>query len=284
MRISLTPLLLAAQLGFLLAVTHRIRAPDPDRLAAGRVYGLVAWIGVYASGTAVLGAAGLFVSEALLPFLPALWLQVLTVAACVVPVVASRELRESLRAILDRTPWSWFAGLQALRISALGTAFKTWAGEFPVYFELLVGVPDLAFGLSAVWVARRAARGQVSARTFLRWNLLGALVIVPGAPLLLQLGLPGPLQVFPALPDARAVFTWPMALAPMVVVPLFVLLNLGVAWRLWESARASGHRRRDPLATHREHPRARAVQPAPARRLVQRPEPHRQPLPPRSSR
>lgn len=66
------------------------------------------------------------------------------------------------------------------------------------------------------------------------WNLVGALVIVPSAPVLLQLGLPGPLQVFPATPDARAVFSFPMSIAPMIGVPLLVLTNLCVAWRLWE--------------------------------------------------
>ena len=70
------------------------------------------------------------------------------------------------------------------------------------------------------------------------WNLIGALVIVPSAPILLQLGLPGPLQVFTSLPDARAVFTYPMSIAPMIGVPLFVLINLWVAWRLWERSRA----------------------------------------------
>ena len=69
------------------------------------------------------------------------------------------------------------------------------------------------------------------------WNLIGALVIVPSAPILLQLGLPGPLQVFTSLPDARAVFTYPMSIAPMIGVPLFVLINLWVSWRLWERQR-----------------------------------------------
>ena len=66
------------------------------------------------------------------------------------------------------------------------------------------------------------------------WNLVGALVIVPAAPTLLQLGLPGPLQVFSYLPDARAVLTYPMSIAAIVGVPVFVLINLLVFWRLWE--------------------------------------------------
>ena len=83
-------------------------------------------------------------------------------------------------------------------------------------------------------MGRRAQRGEISRRGFFYWNLVGALVIVPAAPILLQLGLPGPIQVFESLPDARAVFTYPMSIAPMMGVPLFVLVNLGVAWQLWE--------------------------------------------------
>ena len=132
----------------------------------------------------------------------------------------------------------WFAYFHALRITALGTAAKTAGGEFPLYFEILVGIPDLLFGISALWIAHRARQGLLSESTFLRWNLLGALIIVPSAPILLQLGLPGPLQVFTALPDARAVYAYPMSIAPMIGVPLFVLVNLAVAWRFWERSRA----------------------------------------------
>ena len=60
---------------------------------------------------------------------------------------------------------------------------------------------------------------------------------MPAAPIVLQLGLPGPMQLFTGLPDARAVFAYPMSIAPMIGVPLFVLLNLGAAWRLWERER-----------------------------------------------
>ncbi len=90
----------------------------------------------------------------------------------------------------------------------------------------------------AFWIARKAKHGENSKKSFLFWNLVGALVIVPAAPIVLQLGLPGAVQVFTSLPDARAVFTYPMSIAAMIGVPLFVLINLLVAWRLWESSKA----------------------------------------------
>jgi hypothetical protein len=201
---------------------------------AASVWVYLTWLAAYGVLTSVLGARGVYISEALLPTLPGLWLQVVTMAVVVAPVVAVASLRDALRRIVDLSPWHWFAWFHALRISALGTAYKTAIGEFPLHFELGVGVPDLLFGLSAVWVARKTRRGELSERGFLIWNLLGVGVILPAAPILIQLGLPGPLQV---LTDSRAVLTYPMSIAPMLGVPLFISINLCVAWRLWERRR-----------------------------------------------
>lgn len=231
MQLSLAPILLAIELGFLLALVRHGGRTAP---VGGPAHAYWLWLVAYGVTASALGAHGVYIAEGLLRWLPALWLQVVTVAACVMPVLWSERVRADLRQIADATPWHWFAYFHALRIAALGTVYKTWIGEFPAYFELLVGVPDLLFGMSAVWVGRKAQRGEISRREFFYWNLLGALVIVPAAPILLQLGLPGPMQIFESLPDARAVFTYPMCIASMVGVPLFVLVNLGVAWRLWE--------------------------------------------------
>jgi hypothetical protein len=157
----------------------------------------------------------------------------------VLPLVLFDRVRDGMGRIVDTTPWHWIAYFHGLRIAALGTAYKTILGQFPAYFEILVGIPDLLFGLSAFWIVRKAKRGEIDEKGFMVWNLVGALIIVPSAPILLQLGLPGPVQVFTSLPDARAVFTYPMSIAPMIVVPLFVLINFWVAWRLWERSRTS---------------------------------------------
>ena len=237
MQLSLTPILLAIELGFLFFLAWRCGrlAPTPGNM--GAVYAYLLWIAAYGIITSILGARGVYISDALLQTLPGFWLQLMTVAAAVLPLVLFHSLRSGLRRIVDLTPWHWFAYFHGLRIGALGTAYKTMIGQFPEYFEYWVGIPDLLFGASAFWIAKKAKRGELSHKSFLVWNLVGALVIVPAAPILLQLGLPGPVQVFTSLPDARAVFTFPMSIAPMIGVPLFVLINLGVAWRLWERSR-----------------------------------------------
>ncbi len=236
MQLSLTPILVAVELGFVAVLAWRMgRITAPGSVTP--VYLFIVWIAAYAVLTSVLGARGVYISDDLLRWLPALWLQVITVAVCVLPVMLFPTLRNAMRRIVDVTPWHWFAYFHGLRIGALGTAYKTMIGEFPLSFEIGVGIPDLLYGLSAFWIAAKAKRGALTERTFLVWNLIGALIIVPAAPILLQLGLPGPLQVFTASPDARAVFTYPMSIAPMIGVPLFVLINLWVAWRLWERGR-----------------------------------------------
>lgn len=249
--LALTPLLIALELGFLAAATARARRIGMPAEEARAVFALLAWIAAYALLTSWLGARGVFVSDRLLRWLPGFWLQLVTVAVCVGPVLGSGMLREGLRGLVDRTPWSGWAGFHGLRLTALGTLLGAAAGTFPVYFAVAVGVPDLLFGASALWVAWRAHRGRLGRRRFLAWNVLGALVIVPAAPVLLQLGLPGPFHVFEASPDARAVFTYPMSIAPMIGVPLFVLVHACVAWRLLERGRSGSpgsHHPRAPVA------------------------------------
>lgn len=234
MSLSLTPFLLAVEFGFLFFIAWRCgqRGALPD----GRVpiYVYLLWLIAYGVASSIAGAHGLYICEELLRWLPGLWLQLITVAVFVVPILSSTAVRNGLRRIVDTTPLHWFAYFHAMRIAALGTAAKTASGEFPVYFELFVGIPDLLFGLSALWIGGRLRRGKLSERGFMLWNMLGALLIVPSAPILLQLGLPGPLYVFDSVPDARAVFTYPMSIAPMIGVPMFVLMNILLTWRLWE--------------------------------------------------
>ncbi len=234
MSLSLTPFLLAVEFGFLFFIAWRCGRRGALPGGALPVYTYLMWLIAYGVASSVAGARGLYVCEALLRWLPGLWLQLITVAVFVVPVLLSSSVRNGLRRIVDTTPLHWFAYFHAMRIAALGTAAKTVSGEFPLYFEIFVGIPDLLFGFSALWIGSRLRRSAMSERGFMLWNLLGALLIVPSAPILLQLGLPGPLYVFDGVPDARAVFTYPMSIAPMIGVPMFVLMNILLAWRLWE--------------------------------------------------
>lgn len=129
MQLSLTPLLLAIELGFLFALAWRCRQIDGARGPTAPVFLYLAWITAYAIVSGVLGARGAYVDDRLLAWWPGLWLQLVTVAACVGPVVLLARVRQGLRQIVDVTPLHWFAGFQVLRIAALGTPTKPWSGS-----------------------------------------------------------------------------------------------------------------------------------------------------------
>lgn len=232
MNLSLTPFLLITELAFLLFV---FRNAKPNRnVPPWRLMAFWVWIVFYAGVATYLGYEGVYVSEALLNYYPGFWLQSITIAACITPVLMSPGLRHDLRSAVDATMWEHWIYFNMLRLSAVGTLVGASRSSFPIYFELLVGIPDLLFALSTFWILKRTKADCLSSRQFFYWNLIGAFVIVPAAPILLQLGLPGPLQVFDSQPDASAVFAFPMSVAAMIGVPLFVLVNLLVAWRLFE--------------------------------------------------
>ncbi|QDU10283.1 hypothetical protein [Gimesia aquarii] len=232
MKLSLTPFLLLAELAFLLFVFRN--ANRKNGFPYWRLLVFWLWIVIYAGMATYLGYKGVYVSEALLNYFPGFWLQLITVTSCVAPVLLSPGLRHDLRSAVDATMWEHWIYFNMLRLAAVGTLVGASRNSFPIYFELLVGIPDLLFALSTFWILKRTKADRLSSRQFYYWNLIGAFVIVPAAPILLQLGLPGPLQVFNAQPDARAVFAFPMSIAAMIGVPLFVLVNLLVAWHLFE--------------------------------------------------
>ncbi len=76
MQLSLTPILLAIELSFLLVLVRRYAGTAP----AGPVHAYWLWIAAYALATTALGARGVYIAEGLLRWLPGLWLPVVTVA------------------------------------------------------------------------------------------------------------------------------------------------------------------------------------------------------------
>ena len=121
-----------------------------------------------------------------------------------------------------------------MRIAALGTLYKTFMGAFPLHVELGIGVTDLCFGFSALYIAHRLREKRLSYRALAIWNLIGAAIIIIPAGILIQMGLPGPMKVFSIPPTTEVMFEFPLVLAPTIVVPLLVVMNGIIAWRLIE--------------------------------------------------
>ncbi len=230
---SITPFLIVAQLAFIAVIVQRARRSGAVSAQAVTALVSLVWIGLggWSLATSFIGATGGYESESFYTAWGGLWLPAVPILLLLGPVFSVARLRRALEAVLAATPVHWLTAVQALRISAIGTAYKTHLGLFPTYFEFAVGVPDLLFGISALAMTRLARRGRVSARALVIWNVIGIAIVVPTAPILIQLGLPGPLQVFDTAPTATAVYAFPMSLAPTMVVPTFVLLNVVAVWR-----------------------------------------------------
>ena len=103
-------------------------------------------------------------------------------------------------------------------------------------FVLPVGVPDLLFGSLSLLLMLSYGKTGNSRRALIGWNLL-ALAVLAAAPALMQMGLPGPLYVFSTQPDARALFEFPMVLAPTLVVTLLFFMNGWHAFVLWSAGK-----------------------------------------------
>lgn len=115
--------------------------------------------------------------------------------------------------------------MHALRIAAVGGVAKGFAGVLPASFAFPVGIPDLLFGVSTLLIGVFWPNGGLSRRTLIVWNIVGIAVILPAAPLLMQMGLPGPLYTLTSAPDARGLFEFPLVLAPTLIVPFFIFTN-----------------------------------------------------------
>ncbi len=104
MQISLTPILVTIELGFVFMLARRCGRLAPGQESMGPVHLYLLWITAYAIITSILGARDVYTSEELLRTLPALWLQLVTVGVAVLPIVVFGGVRTGMRRIVDNTP------------------------------------------------------------------------------------------------------------------------------------------------------------------------------------
>ncbi|MBT3033207.1 MAG: hypothetical protein ABW141_16110 [Candidatus Thiodiazotropha endolucinida] len=171
-------------------------------------------------------SVGRFGSEPFYNLMPGYWMPYVPVVVALSMMLSLAPLRDGLRVLVDETPVHWLSGIHILRILALGTLLKASNDLFPQMFAWFVGGPDLLFGISAIIVTLLARSGRLSNRFILYWHLAGALAIV--------LPVAGLMHFFMAEPLFAELFMFPMVMAPALIVPTLVLLNLLVAWRFYE--------------------------------------------------
>jgi len=232
--ISTTPLLTAALLMFWIGLS--LRSFNRGAISFAALLTVLIWLtslGAWGVGTARWATNGYYDSPEFLALLPGLWWP-LAPTVITAGLLALPAFRSALYTVISEHSRA-FVWAQALRVAAIGGVLKGMNGLLPPSFALPVGIPDFLFGLSALGLAAFWPKGGWSPRTLIIWNLIGMAVIMP-APVLMQMGLPGPLQLFTSAPDANALFDYPMVLAPTLIVPLFITMNGLHAAVLWLGA------------------------------------------------
>ena len=170
-----------------------------------------------------MGMQGIHVS--LIERIPLLWQPFIPILITGIAFLSSQTLRGALRKVASTTPWSWLIFFQGLRISALGGVIKGLKGEITSNFVFWVGIPDFLYGVSAVLLGWLYLKNVVNNRFLFLWNLIGASIIL--------LPVVAFMNYFMNEPGFVFIFQFPMVLAPSIVVPMFILSNLLLAWGIF---------------------------------------------------
>jgi len=227
MKVSILPVFVVVVFAFCFFILIRAqRNRSITTKEAASAYLLLLVFALWAVISIIMGIND--VHSRLMGSIPLLW------QACVLVMIAgiglfSKNLRAALRGIASTTPQHWLVFFQALRIGAIGTVIKVINGEIVSNFPIWVGIPDFLFGLSALVVGWLVLRKGISNGFLIFWNLLGAAIIL--------------VPVFGIMPywmnelGFSFIFEFPMILAPSVVVPIFILINLLMAWNIFDLRR-----------------------------------------------
>ena len=221
MGISITPIYVALIFSFCISITHRAKSGGSiDTTEARCVYALLLSFFAWAVIAFTLGLKDTHVD--LMSKVPFMWQSFILMPIWMTVFIFSGTLRSALKSIAVSTPGYWFAFVQALRIGALGGIVKGYRGEITSTFVFWIGIPDFLFGLSAFFVGILLLRRNLSHRFLIAWNLVGfALIILPTFV---------PMTYWMNEPGFSFIFEYPMVLAPSIIIPLLISLNLLHAW------------------------------------------------------
>ena len=221
---SILPIYLVLIFGFLFAGARRAQRNNITSTVESRsIYLLIA---SFAGWTVVLVIMGLNKTHLeLMEDLPLLWQAFVPVTLWMSAITFSRSTRLGLHKIAISTPPHWLSWIQLLRIGALGGIMKGVAGHISSDYVFWIGIPDFVFGISALVVGWLLWKSSLNPRVVIAWNLLGfSLIFFP---------------TFLLMPHwmnetgFSFIFEFPMILAPGIIVPTLISINLMQAWSAW---------------------------------------------------
>ena len=223
---STNPLLLATQLGF----WHKLAAlAFVDEVPASlQLFSRTALLWAGAVSFASL-KYDFFRTKLFLKLQPALWFPaVLPAAAVLVARISPAALAAAKHVFASTTPQN-LALIQVMRLVSVGLFFKAAKGAFPIPLALAAGVPDVVYGLSAIWISLFST--NLTAPFWFWWNVAGIAVVIAAGSGTAVVSLPGPFYKFRGKDSMLSVLQFPMVLAPSVVAPILICLQVGsILW------------------------------------------------------
>ncbi len=223
---SILPFLFVTQVVLMAAAVRS--AQRTDRLASDRaqpLYIVIALLVLWAPISACLALKGVYTQPAVLERLPGLWVTMVPVLVLMVPWGLSADFRDSINSVVDAVGVHKIMLFEGLRVLAIGGIIKGLKGEFSPELAFYLGIPDLVFGALSLLAGYLLYQKSLDLKWILALNVYGFVIIVPGGVVLMNLGIPGPWHIIHSTPDMVSMFEYPMAVAPTVVVPIFVAIN-----------------------------------------------------------
>lgn len=240
MKFSVLPVLFVVQIVAIYSATKSTQRSGSMSAAQSRsVTAVLALLILWGVVSSVLCLRGWYHTDIFLKSLPGFWITMPAVLIVTLPWMFSAAFRGATNSIIDRTALHYIMAFEGLRVLAIGGILKAYQGEFSAFFAKWTGVPDFLFGVASLVAAYLIFKGVWNKRSAIVINLFGFLIIVPCGLVLMNLGLPGIMHMVDETPSMISIFDFPMALAPTLVVPIFVTINLLVAIRLLTKEKSS---------------------------------------------
>jgi hypothetical protein len=180
---------------------------------------------VWAPISAWLAIKGAYTQPTVLERLPGLWITMAPVLILILPWILSADFRDAINRVIESVGVHNVVLFEGLRVLAIGGITKGLKGEFSPEIAFYLGIPDFVFGALSLLAGYLLYQKSLDLKWILALNVYGFVIIVPGGVVLMNLGIPGPWHIVHSTPDMVSMFEYPMALAPTVVVPIFVSLN-----------------------------------------------------------
>jgi hypothetical protein len=188
------------------------------------IAGVLVWTGLVVAGAATgrftPGTPGVVIQP------PAIFAA--AAAALSIAWVFSAQFRRAMLSI----PLQTLVGLNVLRVLGVFFVLKYFAHELAAPFGPVAGLGDTITGLLAIPLAISIARGSLRKSSLAWWNAFGALDLFTALALgaLSQDGVP--FRLFFGEPGLTAMTQLPSVIVPTILVPIYLLVHLTVAYRL----------------------------------------------------